>query len=222
MVVLLCTVFFSVSDTEVVYAYGESGYYAQGSYYGQSSYVSYTQGSYYTQGTYYSESTYGTVTLDGNIKFAADLLVVSTISKGSGTFVIDHPLDPVNRLLYHSFVESPDVKNIYNGIAEITENGEAVVKLPDYFEALNDNFRYQVKSIGAAQPQLHIKEGVLNNEFIIGGGVPGAEVSWQVTGIRHDPYIIANPVVVEVLKSATALVDRGQYLFADYKQYYDQ
>ena len=67
--------------------------------------------------------------------------MTGTIGKGAGSFVIDHPLDPRNKLLYHSFLESPDVKNIYDGVATLDKNGEAVIKLPRYFEALNKDFR---------------------------------------------------------------------------------
>jgi hypothetical protein len=52
-----------------------------------------------------------------------------------------------------------------------------------------------------------------DNEFGIGGGVPGGEVSWQITGIRHDPYILANPIIPIVEKGQNALANQGQYLY---------
>ncbi|MCA9325474.1 hypothetical protein KDA23_05435, partial [Candidatus Saccharibacteria bacterium] len=73
--------------------------------------------------------------------------VTGTLSKSSGTFVIDHPLDPANKLLFHSFVESPDVKNMYDGIVTTDSSGEALVTLPDYFESLNRDYRYQVNGV---------------------------------------------------------------------------
>src|SRR5690606_20691722 len=121
---------------------------------------------------------------------ASNLAVTGSISKGSGTFVIDHPLDPENKLLFHSFVESPDAKNLHDGTVVLDENGEATVVMPDYFEVLNRDFRYQVKAIDASAPNLHIKSEIANNRFTIAGGPAGARVSWQVTGIRHDPYIL--------------------------------
>jgi len=45
--------------------------------------------------------------------------------------------------------------------------------------------------------------------FIIAGGKGGTEVSWQVTGIRKDPYAVANPMVVEQEKLAA---EKGTYL----------
>ena len=79
--------------------------------------------------------------------------VSGTLSKTAGSFKIDHPLDPENRWLSHSFVESPDMMNVYNGNAELDDAGKATVKLPAYFEALNRDFRYQLTAVGAARPR---------------------------------------------------------------------
>ena len=149
--------------------------------------------------------------------------VVGTLSKGSGTFVIDHPLDPKNKLLYHSFVESPDVMNIYDGIVVLDESGEATVVLPDYFLALNEDFRYLGTPVGVPMPNLHIDAGVHRRLWLFGsiemkiaGGVAGGKVSWQVTGIRHDPFIRAHPIVTEVEKGPDELVKKGEYLFPEF------
>jgi hypothetical protein len=133
-------------------------------------------------------------------------------SPGSGTFVIDDPIDPKNKLLFHSFVESPDMKNIYDGIAILDGTGGAFVILPAYFEALNKDFRYQLTPLGQAMPTLHIAQEESGNEFLIAGGVPGGKVSWMITGIRHDPYILAHLIVPEVDKGPGQLVDKGKYV----------
>ena len=57
-------------------------------------------------------------------------------------------LDPANKYLYHSFVESPDMMNVYNGNVVTDKRGMATVVLPEYFEALNSDFRYQLTVIG--------------------------------------------------------------------------
>ncbi len=175
----------------------------------------YAESTYYAQTTYYTQSTYQTV-FTQNAAASGNFAVTGAISKGSGTFVIDHPLDPKNKLLYHSFVESPDVKNFYDGIATLDKKGEAVIRLPAYFDALNKDIRYQLKPIGAPMPDLYVKEEEHDNRFAIGGGVPGGKVSWQITGIRHDPYILANPIVPEVEKGPGEAVDKGEYLFDGY------
>ncbi len=141
--------------------------------------------------------------------------MTGAISKAAGSFVIDHPLDPAGKLLFHSFVESPDVKNIYDGIAVLDTSGEAIIRLPLYFDALNTDVRYQLKPIGSSMPNLFVKAEEKNNIFVIGGGTPNGKVSWQITGIRHDPYILANPIVPEVEKGPDQLADRGTYLFPD-------
>jgi hypothetical protein len=138
--------------------------------------------------------------------------VVGTLTKTTGSFKIDHPLDPANKYLYHSFVESPDMMNIYSGVIVLDANGEAVVGLPDWFEALNRDFRYQLTPVGAPGPNLYIAEEVASNQFKIAGGKPGSKVSWQVTGIRQDVYANAHRIQVEVDKAPT---DRGHYLFPE-------
>jgi len=138
-----------------------------------------------------------------------DVNIAGNLSKGGGSFKIDHPRDPANKYLYHSFVESPDMMNIYNGVIIVDANGEASVALPDWFEALNRDFRYQLTPIGAPGPNLYIAEEVANNQFKIAGGKPGSKVSWQVTGIRHDAYANAHRIPTEVEKPPQ---EQGRYL----------
>jgi len=140
--------------------------------------------------------------------FDGRVLITGNLSKGSGSFKIDHPLDPENKYLYHSFVESPDMMNIYNGNVVLNENGEAWVELPDWFQALNRDFRYQLTPIGGFAP-LYVAEEISGNRFKIAGGTPGLKVSWQVTGIRQDPYANANRIPVEEEKPPQ---ERGTYL----------
>jgi len=79
------------------------------------------------------------------VRIPGNLIVTGSVSKSSGSFRIDHPLDLANKYLYHSFLESPDMMNVYNGNAVTNETGEAEIVLPDYFEALKRDFRYQSK-----------------------------------------------------------------------------
>jgi hypothetical protein len=140
--------------------------------------------------------------------FSGRVSVTGNLSKGGGSFKIDHPLDPANQYLYHSFVESPDMKNIYDGNVTLDAKGEAWVALPDWFEALNRDFRYQLTSIGGWAP-LYVAQKVQDNRFQIAGGEPGMEVSWQVTGIRHDAWANAHRIPMEEEKPPS---ERGLYL----------
>ena len=140
--------------------------------------------------------------------FQGDVYVNGTLSKGGGSFKIDHPLDPENRYLYHSFVESPDMKNIYDGNITTDANGEAIVTLPAYFDALNRDFRYQLTVIGTFA-QAIVSDEIQGNLFVIRTSSPNVKVSWQVTGIRRDAWANVNRIKVEEEKSEN---ERGYYL----------
>lgn len=140
--------------------------------------------------------------------FVGRVNVKGPLTKQAGAFKIDHPLDPETKYLYHSSVESPDMMNVYNGNVVLGANGEAAVQLPDYFEALNRNFRYQLTCIGQFAP-VYVSEEIDGNSFRVAGGEPGMTVSWQVTGVRKDRYAEANRIQVEVDKTAD---ERGEYM----------
>ncbi|MFL6357820.1 MAG: hypothetical protein ACJ72V_00575 [Nitrososphaeraceae archaeon] len=162
--------------------------------------------------------------LDGKVKITGNL------EKAGGSFKIDHPLDPANKYLCHSFVESPDMKNVYDGVVVLDNKGKAEIELPDWFGILNKDFRYQLTAIGSPGPNLYIAEEISeatttkyssksssnknnsSSRFKIAGGTSGMEVSWQVTGIRRDPWANANRIQVEEDKPAK---ERGSYLHPD-------
>ncbi len=167
-----------------------------------------TSGATNTYGGYFSASGTGT-------KFASvhsgDVTITGSISKGSGTFKIDHPQDPENKYLIHSFVESPDMMNVYNGNIVTDANGFATVTLPSYFQAENINFKYQLTVIGQFAQAIIIKE-IADNQFQIQTDKPNVKVSWQVTGVRNDKFANAHPIVPELEKEAK---DKGKYLHPD-------
>jgi len=160
--------------------------------------------------------------LGGKVKITGNL------EKAGGSFKVDHPLDPANKYLCHSFVESPDMKNVYDGVVVLDNKGKAEIELPDWFGILNKDFRYQLTAIRAPGPNLYIAEEISqantkyssksssnknnNNRFKIAGGASGMKVSWQVTGIRKDPWANANRIQVEEDKPAK---ERGYYLHPD-------
>ena len=144
--------------------------------------------------------------------FIGRVYVSGFLSKAGGGFRIDHPSDPANKYLNHSFVESSEMKNLYDGVVTLDSYGEAVVELPEWFEALNQDFRYQLTCIGEYAPVYvaqKIERSRLRNSFKIAGGISGMEVSWQVTGVRRDPWAQANSMAVEEEKSDR---QRGYYL----------
>ena len=144
----------------------------------------------------------------GNGFYAGNLNVTGKVTKGSGSFKIDHPLDPANKYLSHSFVESPDMMNVYNGNITTDRHGLVTVKLPDYFEALNGDFRYQLTVVGQFAQAIVAKK-IASNCFVIRTSKPNVDVSWQVTGIRHDAYADAYRIPTEEDKPTA---EQGYYL----------
>ncbi|MFM7032952.1 MAG: hypothetical protein ACKOX4_10615, partial [Bacteroidota bacterium] len=139
-----------------------------------------------------------------------NLSVGGTLSKAAGTFRIDHPVDPDNKFLVHSFVESPDMMNLYNGNVVTDATGMATVELPSYFCAENKDFRYQLTPIGGEGfSRVRVVSKISNNRFVIQSDPPRIEVSWQVTGIRNDRYARAHPIDPEPTKAAH---EKGRYL----------
>ncbi len=140
--------------------------------------------------------------------FTGDINVTGTIYGTINDAKIDHPLDPANKYLLHASVESSEMMNLYTGNVTTDSEGRATVKLPEWFEAVNTDFRYQLTVIGQFAQAIVARE-IQNHEFVIRTSVPNVKVSWQITGVRHDAYAKANPLVVEQAKEAKL---RGYYI----------
>jgi hypothetical protein len=140
--------------------------------------------------------------------FNGNVEVDGNLSKAGGSFKIDHPLDPANKYLYHSFVESPDMMNIYNGNVTTDAQGDVVVELPEWFETLNRDFRYQLTVIGQLA-QAIVSTEIADGRFSIKTDKPNVKVSWQVTGIRQDAWANAHRIPLEEAKPE---LERGSYL----------
>jgi hypothetical protein len=174
-------------------------------------------GVYAQSDTAWAVDAYGTSTATGILAgsvsgwaawFNGNVDVDGNLSKAGGSFKIDHPLDPSNKYLYHSFVESPDMKNIYDGNVTTNASGEAIVTLPKWFESLNRDFRYQLTVIGQFA-QAMVASEISNHQFNIKTDKPNVKVSWQVTGIRQDAWANAHRIPVEQEKPE---LERGFYL----------
>ena len=150
-------------------------------------------------GTNYAGYFNGNVHVNGNLS-----------ASGAKPFKIDHPLDPLNKYLYHFAVESPEVQNVYNGNIVTGESGKAVVNLPDYFSSINKDFKYQLTIIDETQFALaRISKKISGNSFEIMTDKPNIEVSWQVTAVRNDKSMQQFAVDAESVKPAN---ERGKYL----------
>jgi hypothetical protein len=126
---------------------------------------------------------------------------------GVKAFTMDHPLDPANKLLRHAAAESNEVINFYSGNITTDASGKATVALPDYFEAINKDFRYQLTVIGSFAQAIISKE-VAGNKFEIATNQPNVKVSWEVKGVRNDNHMKQHPFVAVEEKSAA---QKGTY-----------
>ena len=127
---------------------------------------------------------------------AGHLRIPGTISKGGGTFKIDHPLDPLNKNLRHGFVEAPRYDLIYRGIVTLV-NGRAEVNIDTAsnmtvgtFAALTQN-----ACVISLQNQVGftpVKSTVLNGgifEIIAQDLECNDTVSWLVIAERNDAFV---------------------------------
>ena len=141
--------------------------------------------------------------------FLGDVRIVGNLEvTGTKNFKIDHPLDPKNKYLAHAAIESSEVLNIYSGNVTTNESGDAIVTLPNWFEAINKDLRYQLTVVGTFA-QAIIAEKVRNNRFTIRSNAPNVEVSWQVTGVRSDAVMLRYPFRPEEDKPER---ERGTYV----------
>jgi hypothetical protein len=130
------------------------------------------------------------------------------VTVGTKNFKIDHPLDPANKYLYHAAIESSEVLNVYSGNTVTDAAGEATIALPDWFESINTDLRYQLTVIGTFA-QAIVADEVRNNHFAIRTSAPNVKVSWQVTGVRSDAAMKKHPFKVVEAKPDR---ERGHYL----------
>lgn len=160
-----------------------------------------------TNGVYIGEIGVGTGTGDtskvgfynsvnGGWWFNGAVQITGALSKGSGTFLIDHPLDPFNKNLRHGFVEAPRYDLIYRGTAQLV-NGRALVDIDaesnmtsGTFAALTTNA--VVTSLQNQDGFARLKPGAINGgsfEIISEDEACVDHVSWVVIAERNDPFV---------------------------------
>lgn len=147
----------------------------------------------------------------GNVYVTGDLDV-----GGSKDFLIDHPLDPVNKILRHSCIESSERINIYKGRAKLGK-GEIKIQLPDYFDALNHPKGREIflTSVNGWSP-LFLSGKIKNNQFIVKttkDGNPEQEFSWVIYAVRNDEYAKEHPLIVEQEKGIQNGFKKGELLY---------
>ncbi len=146
--------------------------------------------------------------------FWGDVYVNGGINKPACSFLIDHPLDPENRLLRHNCMESPEHLAVYRGKIQLGADGEAAVKMPEYFKPLTkeDEATIHLTAVGS-RPFLTGYEWGADYGGFTAYGEPNREVSWIVMAERDDPVIrrLARPVE-EDKGPDNKFCDRGKLL----------
>ena len=129
----------------------------------------------------------------GNLHVAGNLYVDGAVSKGSGSFMIDHPLDD-DKYLLHGFVESPRYDLIYRGKATlssgtVTANIDTDSDMSDgTYVALTKNNQVWVQNkTGWAA----VKGSIQGNQVVITcqDDTSTDEVDWLVVAERNDAFI---------------------------------
>lgn len=141
--------------------------------------------------------------------FSGSVRVTGTIVNPAAMLEIDDPSDPAGSYLRHPYVASSEMKTVYDGTVVLDSEGQAWVEMPDWCEALNGDFRYQLTPIGAPGPNLYIADELSGRRFRIAGGEPGMRVCWMLTGVRRDPSASSRSSDVRVPKAGD---DVGRFL----------
>jgi hypothetical protein len=141
----------------------------------------------------------GNVLVGRTSVFSVNVQILGSLSKGSGTFLIDHPLDPKNKDLYHGFVEAPRYDLIYRGKVKLVK-GKATVEIDaasnmtaGTFAALTQNA--EVVALNNLSGFDRVKSSaVVDGSFqiISENNASSDTIHWVVIAERHDPFIINN------------------------------
>ena len=155
--------------------------------------------------------------------FSGDVRITGNLQKGSGTFLIDHPLDPLNKVLRHYFVESPESLCLYRGTAKLNTKGTTRVSMPAYFAGLTKENEATVllTSIG---PEPFTASYEWDEDFmkLTLYGAPKREVSYLVLADRDDPVAHKHKRPVEEKKTTSGEFEKGRLLYPDaYKEHPD-
>lgn len=151
--------------------------------------------------------------------FGGDVFISGALSVGGAkNFLIDHPLDPENKILRHSCIEGPEMMNIYKGRSKL-KNGKVEIILPEYFDALNhpEGREINLTPINGWSP-LFLEGKIEDNKFVIkttNSGNPEQEFSWIIYTVRNDEFAKKHPLIVEEVKGINNRYQKGKYINPD-------
>jgi hypothetical protein len=175
-------------------------------------YISYSRSSN-TMNFAIGGSTIATMTSTG-------LAVTGALSKGSGSFRIEHPLPALTEThqLVHSFIEGPKADLIYRGKAELVA-GAASVNIDTVSTMTESTFVLLCRDVQCFTTNesdwTPVKGSVSGNilTIVAQDDTSTATISWMVIGERQDKHIMETEwtdedghVIVEPLKPVDAVV----------------
>jgi hypothetical protein len=146
------------------------------------------------------------------------LAVTGALSKGSGSFRIEHPLPALTEThnLVHSFIEGPKCDLIYRGSVTLVA-GTATINIDTDSTMTEGTFEVLCRNVQCFTTNesdwTSVKGSVSRNILTItaNDNTSTATVSWMVIGQRKDPHIISTnwtdeqgDVIVEPLKEVTS------------------
>jgi hypothetical protein len=109
----------------------------------------------------------------GDVTISGNLFVAGTLIAGPGK--------PLHQI-------------VYAGTVALDANGEAVITLPEGVGDFPGDFAYQLTSVGAPAPGLHVAQQIREGKFKVAGGASGFSVSWEVTGMfKPKPVAVEYP-----------------------------
>jgi len=146
--------------------------------------------------------------------------VSGALSKGSGSFRIDHPLESLSEThqLVHSFIEGPQADLIYRGKLSLV-NGKAQANIDEVSTMTNGTFEALCREVQCFTTNESgwdlVKGKVIDNIIYIESQNLNStdEISWMVIGERKDKHIMDTEwtddngkVIVEPLKAIEPIV----------------
>ena len=108
-------------------------------------------------------------------------------------FAIEHPIRAGYELI-HSSLEGPEAAVFYRGEAQLSD-GKALIRLPDYFEALTQKHGRTVQlTPKGAEPYLLSYTDVVDGHFTAYGTNPEGRFTWEVKAVRADVDLLTPEV----------------------------
>jgi hypothetical protein len=163
-----------------------------------------------------------------SISSGGNVTITGSLSKGSGSFRIDHPLESMTETheLVHSFVESPQANNIYRGKVQL-ENGFAQVNLDDVSTMTEGTFvilNREIHTYTSNETDWDAVRGKVEGNVLTiecQNNKSNAIVSWLVIGERQDKHMMETAwtdengrVIVEPLKETKAQIEELKAIVA--------